>query len=50
MIPIEIMFPSEKKNKQKNTKTNNKKNKQKQQQHIMASVYITGENTIRQLL
>ena len=39
MIPIEIMFPSEK-----------KKNKQKQQQHIMASVYITGENTIRQLL
>ena len=43
-----------KNNQTKNTKTNktnknNKQNKQKQQQHI-APVYITGGDTIRQLL
>ena len=37
--------------KQSNKKhKNNKQNKQKQQQHIIAPVYITGGDTIRQLL
>ena len=29
---------------------NNKTNKQKQQQHVIASVYITGRDAIRQLI
>ena len=47
------MFLSlEKKNKKTHKKTNkkNKQNKQKQQQHIIAPVYITGGDAIRQLL
>ena len=40
------------KKKQKKTKQTNKQqqNKQKQQQHIIAPVYITGGDAIRQLL
>ena len=32
------------------TSTQNQQNKQKQQQHIIAPVYITGGDAIRQLL
>ena len=32
------------------TNTQNQQNKQKQQQHIIAPVYITGGDAIRQLL
>ena len=54
-----MLLSLQKKNKQNKKKTKNKKNKQtnkqqqntqKQQQHIVASVYITDGDAIRQLL
>ena len=48
LLSIEKKYKQKKQN--KNTKNKQQQNKEKQEKHIIAPVYITGGDAIRQLL